>query len=113
MVVDLPWPGRDLQPNSRCHWTRKRRATKAAREGAQWLSCHLGPIEADRLNVTLIFYPPDNRRRDLDNMLAASKALIDGVAQSLEVDDSKWAISLRRGDVVKNGMVRFEIEVPS
>ena len=63
--------------------------------------------------MTLIFYPPDNRRRDLDNMLAASKALIDGVAQSLEVDDSKWAISLRRGEVMQGGNVRFEIEVPA
>jgi hypothetical protein len=45
-------------------------------------------------------------------MLSASKALIDGVADSLEVDDSKWSIALRRGEVVKGGTVRFEIEVP-
>jgi crossover junction endodeoxyribonuclease RusA len=113
MIIDLPWPPRDLQPNARVHWTRRHRATKAAREWAHWVCHQLGPIEADQINVTLTFFPPDNRRRDIDNMLAASKALIDGVAQSLEVDDSKWAITLRRGDVVKGGNVRFEIEVPA
>lgn len=112
MIIDLPWPPRDLHPNTRCHWTRKHRATKATREAAQWLSCSHGPIEADRLNVTLTFFPPDNRRRDIDGMLSAAKALIDGVADSLEVDDSRWSIALRRGDVVKGGTVRFEIEVP-
>jgi crossover junction endodeoxyribonuclease RusA len=113
MIIDLPFPPRDVHPNARVHWSRKARATKAVREAAQWLSCSYGPIEADSLNVTLTFYPPDNRRRDLDGMLSASKALIDGVADSLEVDDSKWAITLRRGDVVKGGNVRFEIEVPA
>jgi len=113
VIVDLPWPPRDLHPNARVHWTRKHKATKAAREVAQWMSCSLGPIEADRLNVTLTFFPPDNRRRDIDGMLAASKALIDGVADSLEVDDSRWSIALRRGDPVKGGTVRFEIEVPA
>lgn len=113
MIIDLPWPPRDLHPNARCHWTRRHRATKKAREAAQWLSCSYGPIEADRLNVTLTFFPPDNRRRDIDGMLSACKALIDGVSDSLEVDDSKWAISIRRGDVVKGGSVRFEIEVPA
>jgi hypothetical protein len=88
-------------------------STGAARQGQPRPSCSYGPIDADSLNVTLTFFPPDNRRRDLDGMLSASKALIDGVADSLEVDDSKWAITLRRGDVVKGGNVRFEIEVPA
>jgi crossover junction endodeoxyribonuclease RusA len=112
VIIDLPFPPRDLHPNARVHWTRKARATKAAREVAQWMSCAYGPIEAERLNVTLTFFPPDNRRRDIDGMLSASKALIDGVADSLEVDDSKWNFTLRRGEVVKGGTVRFEIEVP-
>lgn len=113
MIIDLPFPPRDLHPNARVHWTRKARATKAAREAAQWLSNAYGPIEADSISATITFYPPDNRRRDIDGMLSACKPLIDGVADSLEVDDSKWAITIRRGEVVKGGNVRFEIEVPA
>jgi crossover junction endodeoxyribonuclease RusA len=113
MLIDLPWFPKDAQPNRRVHWTKKHRATKVAREAAQWMSCHLGPIDAERLNVTITFYPPDNRRRDLDNMLASAKGLIDGVADSIEIDDSKWAISIKRGEVMKGGNVRFEIEVPA
>jgi crossover junction endodeoxyribonuclease RusA len=112
MIVDLPWPPRDLHPNARVHWARKAKATKAAREVAQWMSCGYGPIDADRLDVTITFFPPDNRRRDIDGMLSASKALIDGIAESLEVDDSRWSIALKRGEPVTGGTVRFEIEVP-
>lgn len=109
MIIDLPWPPRDLHPNARVHWTRRHRATKAAREAAQWMSCSHGPIEADKLDVTIIFHEPDKRRRDADGLLSNVKAYIDGIADSLEVDDSKWSIAIRRGEVVKGGVVRFEI----
>ena len=33
---------------------------------------------------------PDRRHRDLDNLLAASKPIIDGMAQALGVDDSRF-----------------------
>ena len=113
MIIDLPFPPRDLHPNARVHWARKAKATKAAREVAQWMSCAYGPLDGvERLDVTITFFPPDNRRRDIDGMLSASKALIDGIAESLEVDDSRWSIALRRGEPVAGGTVRFEIEVP-
>ncbi len=112
MIIDLPFPPRDLHPNARVHWSRKARATKAMRQCAQWMSHPYGPIEADGLDVTIIFYPPDKRRRDIDGLLSSMKAGIDGIADSLGVDDSKWAITMRRGEVVEGGRVRFEIEVP-
>lgn len=34
------------------------------------------------------------------------------VADAIEVDDSKWSLTIRRGEIVKGGNVRFEIEVP-
>lgn len=109
MIVDLPWPPRDLHPNARVHWTRRHRATKKAREAAQWL-CPIGPIAADKIHVTITFFEPDKRRRDADGLLSNVKAYIDGIADAIEVDDSKWSISLARGEVVKGGRVRFEIE---
>ena len=38
--------------------------------------------------VCIEFYPPDKRKRDIDNMLASSKAGIDGIAQAIGIDDS-------------------------
>lgn len=110
MLIDLPWPPRDLHPNARVHWTRRHRATKFARDAARWLSHNLGPVEAEALNVTITFYEPDKRRRDADGLLSNVKAYVDGVADSLGVDDSKWNFTIRRGEVVKGGSVRFEIE---
>jgi hypothetical protein len=40
--------------------------------------------------ISLLFMTPDKRKRDADNMLAASKSLLDGVAQALKVDDSRF-----------------------
>lgn len=113
IVLDLPWPSKALHPNARPHWAQRASAAKKAREWAQWASCSYGPIDADKLDVTIIFNPPDKRRRDLDGMLSSVKNFCDGIADSLEVDDSKWSLALRRGDPIQGGNVRFEIEVPA
>ncbi len=62
----------------------------------------------DRLNVECIFYPPDRRRRDLDNHL---KALLDSCTLSgLWEDDSLIdQLTLIRGVVVKTGIIRMEV----
>jgi hypothetical protein len=44
-----------------------------------------------RLTVTI--HPPDKRRRDFSNTIAALKAHIDGISDALAVDDSKFRIS--------------------
>lgn len=57
------------------------------------------------MHIDIEFCPPDNRARDLDNMLAASKALLDGVADATGIDDSLWSLSIRRGEKRKGGAV--------
>ena len=52
-----------------------------------------------------------NRRRDVDGMLSACKSAIDGIADVLGVDDSKWVFNLRRSAPKAPGTVRIEIEV--
>ena len=42
------------------------------------------------LTIELAFYPPDRRRRDKDNLVACMKAAIDGLADALGVDDSRF-----------------------
>lgn len=113
MRINLPWPDRDLHPNARVHWTRRHKAARIARETAFWTAKEAGikPLAADALSVTAIFTPPDNRRRDLDGMLASVKASMDGLADAIGVDDSKWSLAIRREAPCKPGSVRIEIEV--
>ena len=61
--------------------------------------------------MTLTIYPPDKKRRDLDNVFASMKSAIDGVCQGLEIDDSQiHRVTLEWGVVVKDGAVELELK---
>lgn len=112
-TIFLPWPDKRLSPNARGHWSRLAAAKKAAKTTAYYtaLEAGLGKIEADMIRVRYVFYPPDNRPRDTDNMIASCKAYGDGIAQAIGIDDSKWELSIApRGPVERNGMVKVELE---
>ncbi len=114
ITIDLPWPPRALHPNAaRGHWAKRAGPTKASRNDAAWAARSAGvrKIYANSLKVTITFAPPDNRRRDTDGMLSASKAYLDGIADAIGVDDSKWELAIKREAPAKPGRVRIEIEV--
>lgn len=109
-MIVLPWPPSALSPNARSHW-RKHAAAKKAYRLACGYQAHLQgakAIDAERLAVRFTFVPPDKRRRDLDNLIAAMKSGIDGLADVLGVDDSKWRMSFELAEQV-GGMVRVEV----
>lgn len=114
-TISLPWPSSDLSPNARLHWAAKARAVKQARSLAAWEAAASRQFErlkgAERLSARLTFSPPDERRRDTDNMLASAKPYIDGIADVIGVDDSKWSISLHRSGPVKGGAVQVQVSV--
>lgn len=58
-----------------------------------------------KMVFSIEFCPPDRRRRDDDNMLAAFKVGRDGVADALGVDDNKFATSFEVCDPVADGAV--------
>lgn len=107
VTVELPWPSRDLHPNSRVHWGAVRRAARKARADAKVAGMAAGArkLRGGALDATFTFCPPDNRRRDIDGMLSAMKPSIDGLADLCGIDDSKWSMALERGDTVPNGKV--------
>jgi crossover junction endodeoxyribonuclease RusA len=107
MKVLLPWPPRELSPNARTHWRAHRRISKGYKEMA-WALAKAAGASPGRL-VAITFNPPDRRARDLDNLLANMKAGLDGIASAIGVDDSKWQISIRKGEVVKGGQVVVEV----
>lgn len=109
--VLLPWPPKVLSPNARTHWATRSRAAKAYRSICFQL-CRAArlPVPNGRALLSLEFIPPDRRRRDDDNCIAAFKSGRDGVAQALGIDDSRFVTQLQiSAETIKGGAVRVRI----
>lgn len=98
--LTLPWPPSNLSPNKRQHWAQLAKAKKSYREQCWALAKNQGAhqIAAEHLEIGLEFVPPSRRKFDLDNLLARMKAGLDGLADVLGVDDSRWSIRIERSD---------------
>lgn len=104
-MILLPFPPAKLSPNSRCHWAQKARVFKSYKMGCLMILSQHKKQLAGRDSFELRFLPPDRHRRDLDNMLAASKAAIDALSDVCGVDDSKFNLKIAKGEPVKGGAV--------
>jgi crossover junction endodeoxyribonuclease RusA len=112
IILEFDWPVSELSPNSRNRWG-KIAAAKAARAMGrytvmQWRENYHGPVIplTGDLEVQYHFYPPDKRRRDLDNCHAMMKSYQDGVFETLGLDDSKIEmVEIRRCAVTPPGKV--------
>ena len=101
MILNLPWPPKDLNPNSRSHWGTVARAKKKYRRECYYLA--LG-TKADPENITITFYPP-RKGWDDDNAIAAFKAGRDGLADAWGIDDKHFRPRYVIGEPVKHGAV--------
>lgn len=112
--IRLPWPAKQLNPNARLHWSalakHKKRARATASIIARSVRCENIPPGVP-LRVSLFFAPPTKARRDLDNLLASCKAALDGVAEGLGVDDSRFRPVLDWAPSEKGGAVHVRVEV--
>ena len=110
-TVILPWPTKALHPNARVHWAKLSRAKADYRFACSTLTRQAGIkfTKDDKLHVGLVFYAPDKRRRDLDGMLSACKAGLDGVADAIGCDDHQWTISMSVAQEI-GGYVRVSIQ---
>jgi crossover junction endodeoxyribonuclease RusA len=121
IVVLLPFPDQRLNPNRSKghHWAATSALRKSARTNAYTLArvAALGTPwygverrKADTVPLTITFVQPDRRHRDRDNLLAACKPALDGLADALEVNDSQFdPVVIRREYGEKPGAVRIEI----
>lgn len=95
MLVDLPFPHKALWPNGRAHWAIKARETKKHRHWARLaaLEARNSLITGDGLiPVHIICYPKrTGPAPDKDNISAAAKSMIDGIADALGVNDRNFA----------------------
>lgn len=107
-MIRLAWPHASLWPNSRTD----RRAATAHRKAARtegWAEAQpVKTLVLSEAHVIATFYPPDSRRRDCDNLLAAIKPHLDGIAAAAGVDDAGWMFTVMKGEPVENGAVVLE-----
>ena len=115
ITIELPWPDKRLSPNARVNRYVKAEAAAVARiEGSAamrdtglWGWMDMG----HDFEAQYQFFPPDRRRRDMDNLLSQEKNYTDGVCEQLGVDDSRIKrIVLEWGEVVKGGKVVLTLE---
>ncbi len=110
ITLIFPYPPKELNPNKKMHWAVKARYAKAYRgickdiATSKWWSIPTGDLVLD-----LEFYPPDNRRRDDDNMIASFKNGRDGLAEALGIDDVRFQTRFKVMDKFKGGKVVVKI----
>lgn len=111
ITLVMPWPSPKLSPNARVHWAVLAREKKAYRQACGWQAKAQGalPIKANKLEVAFTFYPPTKRRIDLDNCIASIKSGIDGIADVIGVDDSKWRMAFEMAPHI-GGMIKVTIK---
>ena len=95
------WPPAILNPNRKAHWGRRGHARAQYRQ-----DCRLSALCAmkrwrpappwNRARIDLVFYAPDARRRDEDNMVASLKAAFDSLQDAGLIGDDYY---LTRGSV--------------
>jgi crossover junction endodeoxyribonuclease RusA len=93
MTVTFPWPHKDLWPNRGAHWAVLARHRKKARFAGFWLSIKAGVNSlrgSERIEVSVMFVPPDGIRRDTDGMISSIKGHLDGISDAIGIDDSRW-----------------------
>lgn len=117
--IELPFPPAELNPNRKNgrHWGATHAIKEAYKRTCWALSLqaantwqHGGYVAPDGdIALRLTFVQPDKRHRDRDNLLAASKAALDGLAAALKVDDSRFEpVTICRQYGKKPGLVIVE-----
>ncbi|MBV6304918.1 endonuclease [Candidimonas humi] len=94
IILELPWPPKELSPNARVHWAKKAAAAKRYKRICWTITkAAKGDRIQGRRRVDLRFYPKTPRRRDEDNLIGWMKYGLDGIALALGIDDSQFQIA--------------------
>lgn len=111
-IIHLSWPVPALWANNRAHWSTKAKAIKRARNEAWAVAKEAGIGRAPGARLRFTFHPPDDRRRDAQNLPATVKAHIDGIADAMGCDDSNFAVTFPTtlAEPSKGGLVVVEVE---
>ena len=113
-VLELPPGLKTLSPNQRLHWAEQRRRARELKKAAWVMALAQKIPHLERAAITVLYYPPDRRRRDNDNIPAASgKHCIDGIVAAKVLDDDSPAFVdgpfYGIGEIVKGGQIVLHI----
>lgn len=89
--IRLEWPPAALSGHNAGHWRSKAALVRKHRDWAKYCTlaaCIPVPDSGD-IPLSITFYPPNNRG-DRTNYVIRAKALIDGVAEGLGVNDKRF-----------------------
>lgn len=110
MKLVLPWP-----PSVNHYWRRVGARTLISRHGRKYkldvaaacIAKRTRP-SGERLSVSIVAFPPDRRRRDLDNLF---KPVLDSLAGYAYDDDSQIdLLTIERGPTTDGGLIHVTIE---
>lgn len=91
--ITLPYPPKELHPNSRCHWRARLGPKKSARSSAWALTLAAGGARAGIESgiIDAHWFHPQQRfsPHDDDNLTAWIKNSRDGIAAGLGIDDKR------------------------
>lgn len=111
MILTFPWPPRELSPNARVHWAKKARAAKKYKNNCGWIckAAKLPRIAPGPVHLAIVAYPPDNRHRDADNIMASLKNCQDAISWGFGINDRYFTSNFDWGRVMKGGVIQIEI----
>ena len=111
--ITISWPAQGASMNSRKHWSKQRKVKQAIKQEAAIACRHLPQqLKADSVAVAITFYPPDNRRRDADNLLSSIKPALDAISERIGIDDSKfWPMTLDKGEKTDDARVEINLTI--
>jgi hypothetical protein len=114
-TLTLPYPDKSLNPNRKSgrHWAVTKKVKDAAFEAAYYMAriaYASVTVPSEPIPLTITFVRKDKRYVDLDNLLSASKSMIDGIAQGMKIDDRYFEpITVKRGHDKDNSFTIIEI----
>lgn len=111
LKLELPYP-----PSVNHYWRHYRGRTVISENGLRFRSTvrwilakrHVVPM-TDRLAVTIEVFPPDHRRRDLDNLLKAIGDSLERGGAFIDDEQVVWLL-IEKNQVVPGGKITVKIE---
>jgi hypothetical protein len=104
-TVTVPWPSSKLSQNARGAWQKSANVIAKYRRDCEMITHGVIAINGKPIvsfdSAKFEFYPPDNRRRDLQNMIGLMKSGIDDV--------SFCSITAERMQNMRYGAVRITL----
>lgn len=108
LIIDLPFPN-----STNTHWRTARGRHYISPQGVAFREAvalaaklHGEKAPAGRLEVGVMLYPPDRRKRDIDNY--GAKSLLDALTHAGIIEDDSLIdrLVIERGAIVKGGKCR-------